>query len=394
MSARPLWGKFMTGRESNVPIFSDGEKDNNSLQENNRIAIYLPSLRGGGAERVMLTLASSMANRGFVVDLILASAEGPYCKEVSTKVRVVDLRSRRVLTSLPGLVGYMRRERPVALLATMGHANVIALLARLISGVPMRLVVRAANVLGHGQCFKSLVSRALTHLLYPRAEAVIAVSQKVAQDLSLAVNGLAGKLKVIYNPVINDDIFLRADCPVSHPWFRQKIIPIIVAAGRLVPQKDFSTLLHAFSKVVSEKSCYLVILGEGPERPRLEALAHELGLTDSVDLPGFVDNPFSFMARAELFVLSSAWEGLPNTLIQALALGTPVVATDCPTGPREILEDGCLGELVPIGDPTAMAQAILRCLGQNKRVRCPEPWVEKFSVRTITDAYLKILLGY
>lgn len=329
-----------------------------------KIAIYLPSLRGGGAERVMLDIAKGFAQRGALVDLLLVQAKGPYIDLVPTEVRLIDLHARGVATSFPRLVRYLQRERPVALLSTLSHANVGALLAKRFFRKGLRVIVRQASNFTmdrrHGT-FKERIVLELTKRLLPSADAIIAGSQGVADDLRSNVPSASHLIHVIGNPVVSPDCLVEAEVPVTHPWFRPGQPPIVLAAGRLVPQKDYPTLLRAFAGIVKRRRAHLVILGEGPLRSELSILARELGIEKDIDFPGFQLNPFAYMSKAQVFVLSSVWEGLPNALIQAMACGTPVVSTDCPSGPGEIL-DGGLGRLVPVGNPEALADGILETL--------------------------------
>lgn len=359
-----------------------------------RVALFLPSLHGGGAERVMLTLAKGFAERGLSVDLVLARAEGPYLAEVPSSVHLVDLKAPRVLLALPSLVSYLRRERPRALISALDHANVLALWARALARVPVRVVVSVHNTLSlatsHAQNLRARWIPLCIRLFYPWADAVVAVSQGVAEDL-IRLTGLPReKIEIIYNPVVTPELLAKAQEPLDHPWFAPGEPPVILGVGRLTEQKDFPTLIRAFALVRAQRPVRLMILGEGKDRPKLEALVRELGLQDDVALPGFVPNPFAYMVRAAVFVLSSRWEGLPTVLIEALACGTPVVSTDCPSGPREILEDGKWGRLVPVGDVDALADAIRMtldapdCLDAKARVG-------EFDAEKVVDDYLKVL---
>jgi glycosyltransferase involved in cell wall biosynthesis len=200
------------------------------------------------------------------------------------------------------------------------------------------------------------------------------------------------KVRVIYNPVVSPELYEKADAPVEHPWFQPHQPPVVLAAGRLVALKGYDTLLRAFARVRQETPARLVILGEGPERPNLERLAAELGVAADVDMPGFDPNPFRYMKRAGVFVLSSRYEGLPNVLIQALACGCPVVSTDCPSGPSEILDGGRYGALVPVDDVEAMAGAIVRAL-LGQVAPAPSAWLEQFRVEVVAEQYLRVMLG-
>jgi glycosyltransferase involved in cell wall biosynthesis len=326
------------------------------------IALFMADLSGGGAERMMVNLAAGLANRGLRVDLVLADATGPYLAEVPDNVRLHRLEAGRVLRALPRLAAYLRNERPQVLLTTLHHSSVVALLARRMSGVTVPLFIREANTpsarsASPGGLRRKMVA-GLIRRLYHLADGVIAVSGGVAADTAAYFGLPASKIHVLYNPVVSPDIPELAAADPGHPWLEPGQPPVVVGMGRLHPQKDFPTLLRAFARVRRRHRARLMILGEGPERPALERLAAELLVSEDVSFPGFVPNPFAYLAHAGVFVLSSRWEGLPGALIQALACGCPAVATDCPSGPAEVLEDGSFGRLVPVGDDSAMATAI------------------------------------
>ena len=359
-----------------------------------RIALFLPSLRGGGAERVMVQLANGLSRGGHPVDLLLPQAEGPYLSLVVPEVRIVDLAARRVISSLPALWRYLRRERPVALLATLSHANLLALWAKRLARVATRVVVREANTITAGsQSATGLTDRMLPWLarqFYPWADAIVAVSEGVASDLVDGIGIPREKVHVLYNPLVTAELRAMAQAPVEHEWFHDGTRPVILGVGRLSRQKDFATLLRAFGQLRARRAARLVILGEGDERPQLQALVTELGLESDVWMPGFVDNPFKYMARAGVFVLSSAFEGSPGVLVQALACGAPVVATDCPSGPREILEGERWGRLVPVGDASAMSQALESALNGDPRL-APESALARFTPEAAIEGYLALL---
>ena len=361
-----------------------------------RLAIFIPNMSGGGAQRVTLNLARGIAERGYFVDLVLARAEGPYLAEVPETVRVVDLKASRVLTSLPALLRYLRRERPHALLSTMNYANIAALWACRLAGVPTRLVVSEHDTLSaSAHHSSSVLGRMMPHLVrlfYPWADGIVAVSEASADDLAQITGLPRERVKVIYNPVVTAELRAGAQCSMDHPWFRTGQPPVLLAVGRLSSQKDFETLLLAFAQVRKARPVRVLILGEGEERPRLEALARKLDLMQDIGLPGFVENPYMYMARASVFVLSSRWEGLPTVLIEALYCGAPLIATDCPSGPREILEDGKYGRLVPVGDVPALAQAIETTLADKSPAPAPNSW-RRFELEPVVNQYLGALLG-
>jgi len=356
-----------------------------------RVALVVPSLRGGGAERVALTLSSGFLALGIDVDLVLIRAEGPLLSEVPDGVTVVDLEASRTLLALPALAKYFRHRRPAGAIAFMDHTNLVALTARILSGrfFPLLVSVHGTFSLAHGAGSLTLreTLRFLMRMLYPRATAVVAVSAGVARDLMTQVEIPGNNLHVIYNPVDVSSLRVKAREEPGHEWLSYGQPPVVLAVGRLSPQKDFITLVRAFAIVRRERSSRLVILGEGPERGHLEALARELGVEKDVSMPGFVENPYAYMARAAVFVLSSRTEGHPVALIEALAIGTPTVATTCPSGPQEILEDGRFGRLVPVGDEEAMAAAISEALDEEDS-RVTRPNLDEYSPRLTARRYL------
>ena len=329
-------------------------------QDPRHIALFLPSLRGGGAERVMVLLANGFAARGHRVDLVLARAEGPYLDEVAAGVRIVDLARSRVLTSLWPLVRYLRRERPDAMLSAMTHANVIAIWAKMLARVPLRLVVseHSSPSRSHAGGGMARIMRLLVRRFYGKADTIVCVSNGARDEMAALYPALSDRLTTIYNPLDLDRIQRLMEEPVSHPWLEDRDIPVVLAAGRLTAAKDYPTLLRAMAHLLGQRPARLIILGQGEEEAALRQLIDDLGIAEHVDLVGFQKNPFSWMRRCDLYVMSSAWEGLPGSLIEALACGAKVVSTDCRTGPREILEDGKWGTLVPVGDADALARAM------------------------------------
>jgi glycosyltransferase involved in cell wall biosynthesis len=367
-----------------------------STNGHGRVAIFTADMGGGGAERAMLKLAGGVARRGYPVDLVLSRAGGDYLPEVPETVRVVDLDAGRVLTSLPGLVRYLRRERPSVMLTSLNHVNIVGLWARRLSGVRTRLVVNEQNTLSQDAPNSARRRHRLlprfVRRFYPWADGIVAVSKGAADDLARTARLPAGSVRVVHNPIVTPELREMAAAPLDHPWFGPGEPPVALAVGRLAPQKDFGTLLRAFARVLERRPARLLILGEGPERPSLEALVPELGLEGSVDLAGRVLNPYPYMRRAGVFVLSSRWEGLPSVLIEALYCGVPIVATDCPSGPVEILEGGEHGRLVPVGDAEALAEGIAAALDGHVPRPAPASW-EPYEQETVVERYLDVLVG-
>lgn len=374
-----------------------GKARGDSYHDAAPIALLLPSLAGGGAERMTLNLARGLVDQDQPVDLLVAQAEGPYRDSVPKGVRLVDLGRRSMRAALRPLRAYLRRERPRVLIAAMNHTGVIAVWAARLAGgetpvftsVRSCLSVEAKRSPRLGDRLMPLLAR----LFFRWSRAIIAVSRGVADDLHRRVGIDPGLIQVIGNPVVTPDLPLLAAESPHHPWLLDPETPVILGAGRLCAQKDFATLIMAFGYLKSTRPARLIVLGEGPDRPALERLVGDLGLTGSVALPGFDPNPFAFMRAASLFVLSSAWEGLPGVLIQAMACGTPVVATDCPGGPREVLDDGVapLGPLVDVGDAAALTAAMTATLDNPPSSERLKRRADDFSMQVIAGRYLALV---
>jgi glycosyltransferase involved in cell wall biosynthesis len=357
-----------------------------------RIALFFHDLGVGGAERVMLHLARGFVDRGFLVDLVLARAEGPLLVEVPSEARIFNLDTSNPLIMFTRFIKYLRAEMPNTLLSPFEVTSVIAILAKKFYGVPTRVFVRISNQLSKRKRtkWKKVIERWVVSRLYPSADGIVAVSRGVAEDLTSYAGISLERIRVIYNPVISEQLSQMAMEPVVHPFFTDDKLPVILGVGRLTEQKDFSTLIRAFDMVRRQIPSRLIILGDGEERTALEDLVVTLELQDAVDLPGFMLNPFVFMKKASVFVLSSKWEGLPGVLIQALACNCPVVSTDCPSGPSEILNDGQYGHLVPVGDVDLMAKAMKAALRGDTR-KPPESWLEQYQLDVVTRQYEAVL---
>jgi glycosyltransferase involved in cell wall biosynthesis len=366
-------------------------------EHNDKLALLVPSLAGGGAERVMVNLAGRFCQVGHQVDLVVADLRGHSFLRVPSTVRVVDLKAKRTAFAVLPLASYLRRERPKALLATLAHVNIVALIARRLAGVPTRTVIREASLMSISASttrqFRGRLVPFLAKKFYWQADAIIALSEGVADDLFHLLGLPPDRIHVIYNPVVSTEFHERAGRMVDHPWFAAGAPPVIIGVGRLDPEKDFLTLLRASNIVRRNRNVRLMILGEGPERFALESLAQELGMTGVVTLPGFVENPLPFIANASVLVLTSHFEGLSNVLIEALACGTPVVATDCPGGPTEVLGGGRYGKLAPVGDFKEVARAIEETLENPPDPMFLKSAAERFYVDAIARQYLEVLIG-
>jgi glycosyltransferase involved in cell wall biosynthesis len=360
-----------------------------------RICLVLHDLRGGGAERAFIRLAQGMLDAGRRVDIVLVRAVGEYMNEVPAGADVVSLNRPHVWKAVPALARYISAARPRAVLSALTHVNIATIAAARLATTPTRIFVSERNQISaqarSARHLRQRIAYAAAPAIYRAADGIIAVSSGVAEDVIRYCGLPRRKVHVIYNPVIGPDLWRRAGAEVDHPWFAAGGDPVVLAVGRLHEQKDFGCLLDAFAIARSRAPMRLMILGEGELRGALEAHARALQIDQYVALPGFVPNPFAYMSRAAVFVLSSRWEGFPNVLVEAMACGLPVVATDCKSGPREILDDGRFGRLVPVGDPSALAQAILdlvRASNDNARSRGR---AASYSVASAASRYLKLL---
>ncbi|MEQ8822382.1 MAG: glycosyltransferase [Sumerlaeia bacterium] len=363
-----------------------------------RVAFYLPSLAGGGAERTILKLAARFSEIGIPTDLVLAKVKGAYTGDVPEAIRVLEIGSTSVKQRLPWLMKYLRRERPHAMITALDHGNVAGI-AKKLSLSRTRVIYTIRNQLslelGPNRVAKEQArSFHIAKRFFRWADAVVGVSDGVCDDFADFADFPRHRIQTIYNPIVTPLLLEQAEAGVpDHPFFhREDRQPIIVGAGRLSSQKNFPCLMKAFAKMRREMPSRLLILGKGELLEKLESLGKDLGLgPDDFDLPGFQANPYRYFRHADLFVLSSNFEGLPGALSEALACGCPVVSTDCPSGPREILEDGRWGELVPVDDPDALAAAMLRTLrNPPKREICRARGMAFSQDRSVAN-YLKII---
>lgn len=363
------------------------------------IAIHVPFLGGGGAERAMANLSTELVSRGVNVDIVVSDySRSTYISDIDPRVRVVDLGVNRHLLGLVPLVKYLRSNRPHFMITVQPPSHPLAVIACKLAGVSTKCVASVQNY--HSVEFDSGVSlvRRLVLATFPyvlrRMDRVFAVAERVKADLVGNFNVPPENVEVVYNPIAAPDITEHADKRVNHPWLTEENDPVILAVGRLTAQKNYPLLLRAFAHVIKHRPVRLIILGEGEERERLQELANDLGIAEEVDLPGFADNPFAYMRSADVYALSSNWEGLPSVLIEALAVGCNIVATDCPSGPREILAGGRYGRLVPVNDEMALAEAIRDALNDNSIDRLSlRERARAFSPSAVANRYRHLLLG-
>jgi glycosyltransferase involved in cell wall biosynthesis len=404
------------------------------MKEKKRIALFLKSLEGGGMVTSMLRLARGIAERGHSVDVLVAAKPEEAIWEAAPdnattvclprnalarlrlwqalrsykrygsenhKKPFIPIKMPRAPRYLPAVTDYMKRARPDGMIVAGTGYNLTALWARRLSGVQMPIVISERNSLQaeislHENKGDWLWQHApqLVAQAYPEADAIVANSYGVAMDLAETTGLPTSSMTTIFNPVVNAALQEKSRAPVDHPWFAPGMPPVILGAGRMHPQKDLQMLVKAFAKVRETREARLVILGEDAKhgvREELLTLAAALGVSDDLDLPGFVENPFAFMAKAGVFALSSRYEGCPNVLIEALACGCPVVSTRCPHGPDEILRDGEFGALVNVGDHAAMARALGASLDQSHDKRRLMERASDFGFDRAVDSYLSFL---
>jgi glycosyltransferase involved in cell wall biosynthesis len=358
------------------------------------LAIVMPDLRAGGAERVAVNLANSFTQRGYAVDMILLMSSGAFLADLLPEVRVVNLQTKRIRGALLPLLRYLIDARPTALIACMWPLTICALLASRLARVSTRVVVAEFTTWSRDEIASSSWGRFMVgtsmRYVFPSAYAIVTVSNGAANDLAHFANLERRAITVVYTPVVGDE----------RPPFNTPFAPEgwwsgphrrVLAVGTLKLIKDYSMLLIAFAKLCKVVNARLLIVGSGELRFALEAQARQIGIADNVFMAGFVEDPTPYYQHADLHVLSSTGEGLPTVIIEALAAGTPVVSTDCPSGPREILSDGKFGRLVPVGDAPAFAKAMEESLADIHDRSALKARAQDFSIDKAVDQF-EILL--
>lgn len=365
-----------------------------------KILIFIPYLTGGGAQRVVVNLLKGLAKKNYDLVLVVVSKEGPFLDKIPGKVKNIELSHNRTLLSVNELKNVYKREKPDVILSALNYANIVSVLAYKLARIKSKVIVTEhsnySNSIRAESIIKKLVYMVLIKKTYKHADTIIAVSEGVGYDLKEAL-GLKTNdynFHVIYNPIVDEEITEKQNGKAELQKLGNN--RVVLGVGRLAKPKDFSTLIRAFSIVKPEmKNVKLIILGEGPEREMLEQLIADLGLKNDVYLPGFVDNPYAYMSKADLFVLSSRWEGFGNVIVEAMVCGLPVISTNCPSGPDEIIQDGINGVLVPVRDEQVMANNIVRVLTDNKfgnmLITNAKKRAQDFSIEKITEEYEKIL---
>jgi glycosyltransferase involved in cell wall biosynthesis len=365
------------------------------------LALLVPSLRGGGAEGANVRLANELVRREEPVDLVVLDDRGPWSARLDSRVNLVRLAARRAVLAVAPLCRYLRRRTPLVIMAGPSHMSVVAVLARDLCRPATSVIVLEHNDIiaqtANASRLGDRVTPSIVRYAYARADRLLAVSRGAADSLACVMRLPPERVEVLHNGIDMNEAVAGAREAVRHPWFASGEPPVIVAIGRLAPQKGFPDLLRALAIVNQAMPTRLAILGEGPEKAKLEALVQTLRLQGKVAFLGFQANPYAYLARGSLFVLASHYEGFGIVLLEALACSAPVISTDCPSGPSEILGAGTYGLLVPVAAPEAMAEAILRVLrddGLRQRLRDQGPTrAAEFSTGRVADRFVEIVRG-
>lgn len=361
-----------------------------------KICIVTPSFVGGGAERIAVNLANCYAAQGYEVVLLAFKATGPYVNQIDQRVRLIDLnsRTRYVLFKLRRA---LKKEHPTHILSVIRSSNILLGLCGLF-WKNSRLVFREANTINGVIAMpplRRLIYKVLMRLAYSRADRIIANSDDTKQDLIRHWIVPQRRINVIGNPVLPPDYEQLANEAVDHPWLLEPQLKVILSVGRLHRQKNHAMLIGAFAKLTNDMdNLRLIILGEGEERKNLLALANELGVGEKMEIVPFRTNPYPFYKNADLFVLTSDWEGFGNVLVEAMACGTPVISTDCPGGPRTILDNGRFGALVPVGDVDALVRAIVTLVdSETYNAEMLRSHSSRYAIAWIANHYMAALNG-
>jgi glycosyltransferase involved in cell wall biosynthesis len=362
--------------------------------EKARVAFFLATSGHSGVDRAMGHLIPELAGRGYPVDLLHVREHGPYFKPEPPGVRIVDLGTKHTYSSLPALIRYLREYQPEVMLSDKDRVNRTALLAHWLAKVPTRLILRSGTTISIDLQSRGAIDRWLQRFsmgrLYQRAYAVAVPSKGAADDMSQYTGLDRNHIQPVNSPIVPDQLLTEKLAKPDHPWFDGDL-PLIISVGELCARKDFETLLKAFALLRRERPCRLMILGRGKRRESLLRLAEELGVSEDFELPGFVDSPYAYLAHARLFAFTSRWEGLPFAPVEALAVGTPVVSTDCPSGPDEILGGGKYGPLVAVGDIESLARNMGQVLDHPLPPEILKQAAKPFTVSASADAYLQLM---
>ena len=360
------------------------------------LAIVISFSGQGGVEKMITALAERFVSLGKRVDLVAIKEDKNKLEQLEAAgVNVVRLHVQHSTMATRALASYLDRRQPSVVLAAKDRAGRSTLAARRMSSSKPRVFIRIGTTLSeairHHSRFRQWLRYRPIRRSYPHADGIVAISQGVADDVAFISNIDKGKIHVIPNPVIGSALRTLAKADISHPWVDHSQEPVIIGMGRLTRQKDFPTLIKGFAELQKSRKSRLIILGEGRDRYNLTQLVRQLGIQDRVDMPGHQANPYCWLSRASLFVLSSRWEGFGNVLAEAMALGIPVVSTDCRSGPRELLDGGRLGPLVPVGDHNALSRAMRDMLDHPTHPSDLKEGVTEYHAETSARRYLEVM---
>jgi glycosyltransferase involved in cell wall biosynthesis len=363
---------------------------------NKHLAIIISTLQLGGAERASINIANELANRGHKVDILTLSANGPLRSLLDTEVNIIDLKSARLRSSLLPIIRYLRQKSPHAVLVSMWPLTIITSLASLLTRNHVRTILVEHCTWSKSELYNDrlmrLVIKFTMHLLYPRANAIVAVSEGAADDLAEVANIRRKSITTIYNPIVGRED-LTANIEQCAPQWWNGSHKRLLAVGTLKEIKDYTNLIRAVAIVKKHIDVKLLILGEGACRTNLELETRRLGLEEVVFMPGALLDPTPYFRHADLHVLSSLSEGFANVIVEAMAAGTPVVSTDCPWGPREILADGRYGTLVTVADTSALAAGIINSLSRPHDKSRLRRRAQDFTIAKSVDRYEALLLS-
>ena len=358
------------------------------------IALFGKFAEYGGVQRRLANMIKVWYRRGYKISLVTwRGGKCFYPQEIEEMVSVTHLNSKSKLFTLFLLWIYLRNTKPKLIMSTNHQSNIVVSCLYYLPDTATKRFVNVPNTFGASvkkdvQDKKNKLRQ--VQRFYPKNHGVIAISEGVRKDLLQNCKLDESIIYKIFNASVSQDILTRSQEPINHPWLKKTIDePVLISVGRLSPQKDQATLIEALAIVQNEVPCRLIILGDGPLREDLLTLVREKGLKDKVELTGFVSNPYAWMAKADCFVLSSIWEGFPNVLAEALSLGIPIISTDCPSGPAEILDQGKYGYLVHMKDSHALAKAIVQTLQGNYCKYDPKEATAKYTAEVVAEEYLR-----
>lgn len=353
------------------------------------IAIYLPSFRGGGAEKVAINLAIGIQEKGHSVTLIAVDATGPLLETIPKDIPIIDLKCKRVISSIPALTKALKKNNFTSMISIMTHSNIVANIAGKLTNTPIISTIHNTISKQFGAGPKDTIMKLLIKVTYRHSDKIICVSNGSLDDFNLFFPSLSSRTALIYNPVIPDSP--TPLIPPDHNWFsKHKEKPVIISVGRFVKQKNYLLLLQAFKQVLQKHDANLIIFGEGEQRELLESYITDNALNEKVSLPGFTNHVLNYVSHADIFALSSIYEGLPCVLIEAMSYSKPIVTTNCPSGPSELFNSENPATVVPMNSADELASGLLRTL-ECEVTNVNYPIVQSFTIQRSTESYLSYL---